>query len=68
MSQTEITGIINVCSGKPVTLAERVEQYIKENNLDIQLDYGAYPDRPYDSPIVYGDTTKIRQILGKDAI
>ena len=64
-SQTEITGIINVCSGKPISLAERVEQYIKENSLDIKLDYGAFPDRPYDSPIIYGDTTKIHKILEK---
>ena len=68
VSQTEIKGIINVCSGKPVTLAERVEQYITENHLDIKLDYGAYPDRPYDSPIVYGDPTEIHQILRRDEI
>lgn len=68
VSQIEVTGIINVCSGNPVTLAERVERYIKENHLDIKLDYGAYPDRPYDSPIVYGDPTKIHKILGRNEI
>jgi len=61
--QTEVSGIINVCSGKPVSLAERVEQYIRDNALKIELDYGAYPDRPYDSPIIYGDATKINKIL-----
>lgn len=64
-TQTEITGIINCCTGNPVTLAERVEKYIKDNNLDITLEYGAFPDRPYDSPCEYGDSTKINKILHK---
>lgn len=62
-TQTAVAGIINCCSGKPVSLAERVEQYIRENGLKIELDYGAYPDRPYDSPVIYGDTAKIEKIL-----
>jgi len=63
--QEEVTDIINCCSGKPISLAERVEQFIKDNNLKIKLKYGAYPDRAYDSPCIYGDTTKINQILKK---
>lgn len=63
VSQTEIDGIINACSGVPMTLADRVEKYIEENNLDIELQYGAYPDRDYDSPGVWGDATKINEIL-----
>lgn len=63
VGQKEVTGIINCCSGQPVSLADRVEAFIKENNLDIQLDYGAFPDRPYDSPCTYGDDSKIKCIL-----
>ena len=63
VSQDEIDGIINICSGEPMSLADRVEAYIRENDLDITLEYGAFPDRPYDSPGVWGDATKIRQIL-----
>lgn len=61
--QDQYTGIINVCSGSPMTLGERVEQFIRDNHLKIKLKYGAYPDRPYDSPIVYGDNTIIQKIL-----
>ena len=32
VSQQEVTGIINCCTGNPISLAERVEQYIKDNN------------------------------------
>lgn len=63
ITQTEVTGIINCCSGQPISLAEKIEGYIKENDLTIKLDYGKYPDRPYDSPIIYGDVTKIQMIL-----
>lgn len=61
--QDKVLGIINVCSGKPVSLAEQVEWYIEKNHLPIKLDYGRYPDRPYDSPCVYGDDTKIKKIM-----
>lgn len=65
-TQDRVVGIINCCSGKPVSLADRVEQYIKEHGLNIRLDYGKYPDRPYDSPIIYGDATKIQDILSNE--
>lgn len=65
-TQDEISGIINVCSGKPVPLKEKVESFIKDNQLDIQLMYGAFPERPYDSNIIYGDATKIQTILQND--
>lgn len=61
--QDEVDGIINVCTGKPVSLADRVEKFLRDKNYKIKLDYGAFPDRPYDSPGVWGDPTKIRQIL-----
>ena len=61
--QRNVAGIINCCSGRPVSLAERVEQYIREHGLKIRLEYGAYPDRAYDSPCVYGDNGKILQVL-----
>ena len=61
--QDKVNGIINVCTGKPVCLAARVEQFIKDHDLNIRLDYGKYPDRPYDSPCVYGNPEKIISIL-----
>ncbi len=63
--QTKVTGVINCCSGSPMSLAERVEKFIIDHNLNIKLEYGAYPDRPYDSPCEYGDPTKINIILNK---
>lgn len=64
--QHEVTGVVNVCSGEPRSLGEQVESFIREHGLDIELEYGAFPDRPYDSPCVYGDATAIRRILAGD--
>ena len=61
--QDKINGIINICSGRPEKLADRVERFIKENNYDIKLDYGKFPDRPYDSKAVWGNSSKIEKIL-----
>ena len=61
--QGRVDGIINCCSGIPLSLGEAVENFIKSHGLNIKLDYGAFPDRPYDSPGVWGDATKINRIL-----
>ena len=61
--QEEVNGIINCCSGVPVSLGEQVESFIDANALDISLEYGVYPEREYDSPAIWGDATKIKQIM-----
>lgn len=61
--QDDIVGVINCCTGTPKPLGEVIEAFIKDNNLDIKLRYGAYPDRPYDSPGVWGDDSLIKQIM-----
>ncbi len=61
--QDEYDDIINICSGRPEKLADRVERFIKENNFNISLEYGKYPDREYDSKAVWGDDSVISKIL-----
>jgi nucleoside-diphosphate-sugar epimerase len=63
VGQKNEQGIINICSGKPEKLADRVERFIKENGYRIKLQYGAFPDRPYDSKAIWGNDTKIRKIM-----
>lgn len=64
--QNDVLGIINIASGKPEKLAERVERYLKENCFKIKPEYGAFPDRPYDSKAVWGDTSKMDLILSQE--
>ncbi len=61
--QDEVKGIIECCTGKPIPLAEKVEDFIHNNQMKIKLQYGAFPDRDYDSPGVWGSAEKISHIL-----
>lgn len=63
VEQDTINGVVNICHGRPEKLADRVERFIKENGYMIKLDYGKYPDRPYDSKAVWGDDKKIQDIM-----
>lgn len=63
VDQDKVEGIIEICSGRPEKLADRVERFIKENRYEIKLQYGAFPDRPYDSKAVWGNSQKIEKIL-----
>ena len=65
-SQDQYSGIINVCTGEPISLKEKVETFIKEKGLDISLEYGAFPDRAYDSPIIYGDNSIVKAVLQEE--
>lgn len=65
VNQSKEQGIINICSGRPEKLADRVERFIKENNYNIKLQYGMFPDRPYDSKAIWGDSSKIEKIMGR---
>lgn len=60
-----VVGVLNCSSGLPVSLAERVELFIRDEQLPISLEYGAFPDRPYDSPAVWGDSREIEQIMAE---
>ena len=63
VGQDSVLGVINICSGRPEKLSERVERFIKENGYKIKLKYGAFPDRPYDSKAVWGDGKKTQEVL-----
>lgn len=61
--QREYNGIINVCSGTPISLKQAVTNFVNCNNLDISFEFGKFPDREYDSPIVFGDSNIIDNIM-----
>ena len=61
--QSKITGIINLCSGRPVSLKDKISLFLIENHLNINLRFGVYPSRKYDSPCIYGNPDLITKIL-----
>lgn len=63
VEQDKVNGVIEICSGRPEKLADRVEKFIKDNGYKIKLNYGEFPDRPYDSKAIWGNNGKIEKIL-----
>ncbi|MCJ1996246.1 NAD(P)-dependent oxidoreductase [Lactococcus piscium] len=61
--QNTVTGVINVATGRATSLADQVEWFIEQNGWDIKLEYGVFPDRPYDSPGIWADATRIEEIM-----
>jgi len=61
--QRSVDGIIEICSGKPISLGEQLETYIKTNKLNIKLDYGKFKERAAESPCTFGNNCKINKIL-----
>jgi nucleoside-diphosphate-sugar epimerase len=61
--QKKVTGIINCSSGEPVSLKTMVLRFIETNNLKIVPVWGEFPIRPYDSRAIWGDNTKIKEVM-----
>lgn len=63
--QDKITGVINCCSGKPVTVKSMVEDYLlkKKKSINLNLGYYSYPD--YEPMSFWGDNSKLQAILNE---
>ena len=61
--QKEVTGIINCCSGEPVSVKKFVEKYIEGRDTNIKLSFGHYPYPDYEPMEFWGDVTKLNKIL-----
>ncbi len=64
--QNNVTGIINCCSGKPITVKQFVEDYLKTNNKNISLNLGYYPYPDYEPMYFWGDNKKLKTITGNE--
>lgn len=56
-------GIVNVCSGIPISVRRLVEQWIKENDWDIELNLGYYPYPDYEPLAFWGKSDKFNKII-----
>ncbi len=56
-------GIVNVCSGRPVSVRSLVEGWIAANGWKIELDLGRYPYPAHEPMAFWGDATKLTRCL-----
>ena len=64
--QNKVQGIINCCSGNPVTVKDFIESYLKEKNKSIKLNLGYYPYTDYEPMKFWGDNGKLKLIKRDD--
>lgn len=57
-------GIINICSGQPISVRRLVENWIKENGWDIGLNLGYYPYPDYEPMAFWGNAEKLNSSIG----
>jgi nucleoside-diphosphate-sugar epimerase len=56
-------GLVNVCSGTPISVRALVEGWIAANGWAIGLDLGRYPYPTHEPMAFWGDPTKLMQCL-----
>lgn len=61
--QRQVAGIINCCSGQPVTVKELVVDYLKKEGKTIALNLGFYPYPDYEPMRFWGDNSKLQLII-----
>ena len=58
------TGVFNICSGKPISIRQLVEDRIAERRATITPDLNRYPYLAYESMAFWGDGSKYHQEIG----
>jgi dTDP-6-deoxy-L-talose 4-dehydrogenase (NAD+) len=56
-------GVVNVCSGMPISVRRLVEQWLKQNGWSMELNLGYYPYPDYEPLAFWGDPSKLRATL-----
>jgi nucleoside-diphosphate-sugar epimerase len=56
-------GVVNICSGRPVSVRKMVESWIGENGWNIELNLGHYPYPTYEPMAFWGDREKLDRCL-----
>ncbi len=64
VSRREIGGVFNLCSGRPVSIAELVEELDRVTPLVVSARYAPELERPRDPPALVGDPTRLREATG----
>jgi nucleoside-diphosphate-sugar epimerase len=56
-------GVVNICSGEPVSVRRLVEGWVRDNGWTINLNLGHYPYPDYEPMAFWGDRQKLDALL-----
>jgi dTDP-6-deoxy-L-talose 4-dehydrogenase (NAD+) len=57
-------GVVNICSGQPISVRKVIELWIAENQWSIELNPGYYPYPDYEPMAFWGTRDKLNRCLG----
>jgi dTDP-6-deoxy-L-talose 4-dehydrogenase (NAD+) len=58
MEYPQCTGIVNICSGEPISVRRLVEEHLMRRNAEIKLNLGYYPYPDYEPMAFWGSCDK----------
>ena len=63
-TNSQDNGIVNICSGIPISVRSLVESWIKDNTWPININLGYYPYPDYEPMAFWGDSKRLNSIIG----
>ena len=66
IAQREFSGVINCCSGKPVSVRALVERRVQERQSSIVLNLGHYGYSAHEPMAFWGVTERLQQVAGEE--
>lgn len=64
LDRGDFDGIVNCCSGEPMTVLDLVKKHLRERQARIELNLGVYPYPDYEPRRFWGDRTALNELLG----
>ena len=62
--QQQDIGVVNICSGKPISVRGLVENLMARNGWNIALDLGKYPYPDHEPLAFWGSSKKLHSLIG----
>jgi dTDP-6-deoxy-L-talose 4-dehydrogenase (NAD+) len=62
---TSGAGIVNVCSGQPISVRSLAEKWIKQREWSMTLELGHYPYPDYEPMAFWGSSHRLSQLMNK---
>jgi dTDP-6-deoxy-L-talose 4-dehydrogenase (NAD+) len=66
VARPDVDGVINCCSGRPVSVRALVEQRVRERQSSIALNLGHYGYSGHEPMAFWGDARRISQLTGEE--
>ncbi len=66
VAQPDCNGVINCCSGRPISVRALVEQRVRQRNSSIALNLGHYGYSAHEPMAFWGVSERLRQVAGEE--